>query len=218
MSLTPAEIVARHAVERPIPCDAERWRTSLTNYGFPGMVPDQLLDRVAQNSNRITRDMVFDYQDGDPLDLLVASMLWGFGPISYGPYRTAQMLKERDVSVSVTSIVDDIRTAARESPSAGFASLFSSGRTRIRQLGIAMGTKLLYFSAGRRDERQMPLILDKIVFTACRRVDIEAPDPRRYTTSHSYSSYCTAMANRAESLTVQPDVLEMSLFNWQQNG
>jgi len=217
MSPTLAEIVEGNVVERPIPCDAGRWRTSLTDYGFPGVVPDPLFDRVVQNDNTITREMVFDYQDGDPSDLLVAAMLWGFGPLAYGPYRTAQMLTERD-GVPVTGVVNDIRAAARNGPAAGFASLFSSGRPRLRQLGIAMGTKLLYFSAGRRDGSRMPLVLDNVVFTACGRVGLKAPDPRRYTSSGSYSTYCSDMATRARSLGIPPDALEMSLFNWQQRS
>lgn len=217
MSIDLAEIVRIHAVERPIPCDVSRWRSELERYGFPGVVPEKLFERVADDSE-ITREMVFDFQEGDPADLLVASMIWGFGPIAYGPYRTAQMLTERDSSLPVTSIVDDIRTAARQSPEAGFGSLFSSRRPRLRQLGIAMGTKLLYFSAGRRDQSRGPLVLDQVVFAACARVGIDAPDPRRYTSSENYSTYCTDMAARATSLGVDSETLEMSLFNWQQRS
>lgn len=217
MSHDLTEIVNNSAAERPIPCDVARWRSELEGYGFPGAVPDELFDRV-RDDNTITRDMVFAYQDGDPVDLLVASMLWGFGPIAYGPYRTAQMLAPRDANETVVSIVDDIRAAARRSPAEGFGSLFSSRRTRLPQLGIAMGTKLLYFSAARHGGSQMPLVLDQVVFAACERIEIDAPDPRRYTSSNSYAAYCDEMAERAASLGIAPDELEMALFNWQQSS
>lgn len=215
MSHDLTEIVNNSAVERPIPCDVARWRSELEGYGFPGALPDELFDRV-RDVNTITRDTVFAYQDGDPVDLLVASMLWGFGPIAYGPYRTAQMLTPRDANQTVASIVDDIRAAARRSPAEGFGSLFSSRRTRLRQLGIAMGTKLLYFSAARHGGSRIPLVLDQVVFAACERVGIDAPDPRHYTSSASYAAYCDEMAERAASLGIAPDELEMALFNWQQ--
>ncbi len=217
MNLDLAEIVSDCSAERPIPCDVTRWGSELEGYGFPGAVPAELFERVVRD-NTITREMVFEHQDGDPLDLLVASMLWGFGPIAYGPYRTAQMLTQRDSNVSVSSVVDDIRTQASESPEAGFGSLFASRRPRLRQLGIAMGTKLLYFAGARRGESRVPLVLDQVVFTACGRVGIDAPDPRRYTSSESYSTYCTDMTARAQALGVDSDVLEMSLFNWQQSS
>ena len=217
MSLDLSENVSLPTVERPISCDINRWRSELERYGFPGVVPTKLFESVL-HENTITRGMVFDYQDAEPSDLLVASMVWGFGPIAYGPYRTAQMLTERDASETVSSIVEDIRAAARQSPEAGFASLFSSRRTRLRQLGIAMGTKLLYFSAGRRTGSHMPLVLDQVVFAACGRVGINAPDPRRYTSSTSYGSYCREMADRATNLEIDPDQLEMALFNWQQSS
>lgn len=217
MSHDLTEIVSNSAVERPIPCDVARWRSELEGSGFPGAVPDELFDSV-RDDNTITRDMVFAYQDGDPVYLLVASMLWGFGPIAYGPYRTAQMLTHRDANQTVASIVDDIRSAARRSPAEGFGSLFSSRRTRLRQLGIAMGTKLLYFSAARHGGSRIPLVLDQVVFAACERVGIDAPDPRRYASSASYAAYCDEMAERAASLGIAPDELEMALFNWQQSS
>lgn len=216
MNPTLATVVRNHAVERPIPCDIERWASSLERHGFPGALPDELADRVVRHGDTITREMVFDYQDADATALLVAAMLWGFGPLGYGPYRVAQMLQGRRGGGAVSDVIDDIRTVARTDPAAGFAALFSSGRTRVPQLGIAMGTKLLYFSAGRRGDSTMPLVLDQVVYAACRRLGLDAPDPRRYTSAVSYAAYCNDMADRAARLGIAADTLEMSLFNWQQ--
>ena len=123
-----AEIVSKHADERAIPCDARWWRASLTRHGFPAVIPDQLFKRIEANDATITREMVFEHRDEDPIDLLVAAMMWGFGPIGYGPYRTSQMLTTAERATNVNDVVDEIRAAARESPEAGFSALFSKGR------------------------------------------------------------------------------------------
>jgi hypothetical protein len=80
----------------------------------------------------------------DPVGLLVAAMVWGFGPRGYGPARTERMLATPGVVDVTRRIVDEVRASG---PGPGFSALFKAGGGGcIRGLGVAMGSKVLYFA------------------------------------------------------------------------
>lgn len=97
------------------------------------------------------------------LDLLVTSMVWGFGPLGYGPARTAKMLATDSVASIAAEIVETVRS---HGAGRGFSALFKpSGSGRIYGLAVAMGPKLLYFAC--RDgstPAPRPMVYDQWVY------------------------------------------------------
>jgi hypothetical protein len=113
----------------------------------------------------ISRRFIHALQDEPADQLLVASMVFGFGLSGYGPSRTEKMLAGATGDIGDTRTrLEKIREAARQSPEDGFVALWHAG-TAVKHLRTAMGTKFLYFAAGRPTPR-MPLILDAVVVAA----------------------------------------------------
>lgn len=159
----------------------------------------------------------------EPLDLLIASMVWGFGPLGYGPARTAKMLATKGVASLAAEIVETVRTRGA---GPGFSSLFKpSGSGRIYGLAVAMGPKLLYFAC--RDGNSAspptprPMIYDQWVYAGLAvlpraeqpRLNSEVlPSPKDWVSQAAYETWCEWVAERAEEHNVLPEDVEYALF------
>lgn len=147
----------------------------------------------------------------EPLQLLVASTIWGYGNyLLRGRSALAAMLS----TPKVESISADIVNASRCSAADGFVALFDTrGRTRITNLGIAFGTKVVHF-AGYDHATPQPLILDARVFQAAAMLEDggRVPDPRTYTTGAQYQDYCAWAAEVAARNRIEPEAVEYALF------
>ena len=147
--MTLAELVeaAGPADDQVVPWKPDRWIGSTTPEPRPSLASNQALHRLVERASTrgVRRDDVTSVST-DPIDLLVASMVWGFGPLGYGPSRTERMLSTDGAAEITAEIVDQVRTRGAGQ---GFSVLFkANGAGRLFGLGVAMGSKLLYF-AGR---------------------------------------------------------------------
>lgn len=156
----------------------------------------------------------------NPTELLIASPAWGFGPIGYGPYRTARMLDTPNVDGIVADIVEATHTGGA---GAGFAELFKpSGAGQVFGLGVAMGTKLLYFASRARPvPGAQPLVYDQWVYAAITQLSeneeprldgAPLPNPKRWVSRRAYEAWCEWAAHRADEHRVAPDDIEFALF------
>ncbi|MGI9091878.1 MAG: hypothetical protein ACR2FF_00205 [Mycobacteriales bacterium] len=89
----------------------------------------------------------------------LAAMIWGYGPVGYGPYRTARVLRENPDAADRLAEIAGI--AQREGGLAAFEHVASQP---LRYLGVAFGTKYLYFcaEAGKGTAGTAP-VLDAVV-------------------------------------------------------
>jgi hypothetical protein len=159
-------------------------------------------------------------------DLLVASFVWGWGAAGYGPRRL------RDIRVgagdhlepSLQRALDAVNAdPASANPIAGYACLYGGddyrGRaapgqqpwSRLRGFGPAFFTKLLYFST------PGALILDNRLANAVYDMSrlphlINANRQSLAWTPYRYSVYLHWMMQTAGAVGVQPDLLELTLF------
>src|SRR2546430_2070753 len=81
--------VARVAAQR-VPWHPASWQQVFA--GHP-----QLFEALTAHVNEaggISRDFVHDRADGDPIELFLAAMAWGWGTVGYGPARVEKMLAE----------------------------------------------------------------------------------------------------------------------------
>ena len=94
------------------------------------------------------------------------SMIWGYGPVGYGAWRTMRVLESNEAAperlAEAARVVDD-----DEDGTAGFRNI--AGRP-LRTFGVAFGTKYLYFlslaSASKRgwtDGTSVAPVLDDVV-------------------------------------------------------
>lgn len=86
--------------QRGIPWSATRWRRSLPEY-------DHLYDWLPEPLDRsAVQRYVDEHAEADPAAAFVATMVWGFGNVGYGPFRTRRILESGpDVSVRLASAV-----------------------------------------------------------------------------------------------------------------
>jgi hypothetical protein len=80
-------------------------------------------------------------------------MVWGHGPVGYGAYRAARVLRENpEAPATLRTVAQLVR---RDGGAQAFAWL---KKHRLRFLGVAFATKYLYFCSG--PEAPPALILD----------------------------------------------------------
>jgi hypothetical protein len=133
------------------------------------------------------------------------------------------MLDTDGVDGLAEEIVQTVRAQGAE---AGFVSLFKpSGSGRIRGLGVAMGTKLLYFAC--RDDSDAggptPLVYDQWVYAGLDRLSPAdrpsladgrlLPSPKRWVSAAAYGRWCGwAKEQAAERPGVRAEDVEFALF------
>lgn len=85
-----------------------------------------------------------------------------------------------------------------------------AGASRLNRIGPAFGTKFLYFAdSGRHDRRA--LILDKLVAEWLRLNTTFRVNPVPWAPA-SYDAYLDQMHEWAEGLEVEPDAVELAIF------
>ena len=213
----------------PITVHTDRWRATLPPDAWPDGFPE---------AGSVWRRDVFAVADAwregaaSPRQLLAAVLMWGYGPIGYGPWRAARSLKDDPDGSRLTHALDGIMVATPDEEALGTAyrRFRDPKESRLPWLGPAFFTKLLYFAGYRRDaesrrdaegrsgaegwrggEGLRPLILDRVV---AGRLPAEAGVRRRSGwLSEEWLAYLRWAAAQAEVRGVEPDEVEMALFH-----
>ena len=131
------------------------------------------LPPVLDNPNTvgwISRQDLFDLgepieSEADAVNFYVAVCAWGAGPSAQQTYRSIRPLHEPGAP---QRLLEGLRAAAVGSADDVYAVFDHSGPAKLKGLGPAFFTKLLYFAAGRptSSDTRHPLILDKRVAVA----------------------------------------------------
>jgi len=138
------------------------------------------------------------------IDAFVAAMAWGYGPIGYGAFRTARVLRENPQSPAT------LRQAARVVRHDGGEAAFGwLTENRLHRLGVAFATKYLYFCNG--PEAPPALILDRVVQRWLRR----HADTHLRLNWHvgDYRRYLETTTVWAGELGITPDEVEYLMFS-----
>jgi hypothetical protein len=198
--------------ETPIPVDAARWRDALPTGTWP--------DGFARRGSATRADVfaVADrWRDGSvpAVQLATAALAWGFGVRGYGRFRTGRVLDQDPDGARLAGALEYLR--AEEIPPGVLVDAYVRFHTshRLRGLGPAFFTKILYFAGYRRGRPGLqPLILDAVV---ARRLPEDAGPARKYTygwtssTWHTYLAWAEKQAARPE-FAGEPDHVEIGLF------
>jgi len=144
----------------------------------------------------------------DSINFYVAVCSWGAGAKARDIYRRIPTLSEPDVGEKLLGgimLAQDPNVEAEDA----YRSFWTRKQYRLKGLGPAFFTKLLYFAAGHTHNQKMRhLILDKKVATS-----IGWPD-RAWWTPSEYGDYLELINNVMEHLpeAERSDCLEMRLF------
>ncbi|WP_441178756.1 8-oxoguanine DNA glycosylase OGG fold protein [Micromonospora sp. BQ11] len=195
----------------PITVHTDRWRATLPADAWPTGFPE-----TGAVWRRDVFAVVDAWRDGaaSPRQLLAAVLMWGYGPIGYGPWRAARSLQGDPDGSRLTHALDGIAAATpdEEALRTAYRRFRDPAESRLPWLGPAFFTKLLYFAGYKRDaEGLRPLILDRVV---ANRLPAEAGVRRRSGwLSEEWLAYLRWANTQAEARGLQPDEVEMALFH-----
>ncbi|MFJ1582222.1 hypothetical protein ACIOC1_02780 [Streptomyces sp. NPDC088197] len=198
-----------------IPFDRDRWISRLPD---PAWWP-VALDACPRDGRwqRVDRRTVFRVaESADSVEgrrhLLVASLVWGSGTKALTVDRRARIFADpaaaADIDARLTAALGTLRT---HGPVEAYRAL-KSGQ-RIRFLGPAFFTKVLYFAGHDGGADPRPLILDSVVSRALRKAGlVDGGWPNNGWTPLQYERYLEGVCAYAERRGVLPDQVEAALF------
>jgi hypothetical protein len=207
--------------ERRIPVRAERYRTIANEVdAWPTSWHDGLV-----NAESLCRADVFQVADvwrrGDARsrELLVATLVWGYGPVGYGPTRLGRVLATSDLDGRLDRALAPIRADVpdRQDLLMAYRLLRDPTQSKLDSLGPAFFTKLLYFAGYRRGVGGVqPLILDSVI-ASCLPSDLPIRRPSRGVAlwrSDEWLAYLDWVAVDGR----EPDAVEMAMFEQARNA
>jgi hypothetical protein len=170
----------------------ERW----DQFKYEDLRRFRLRNQINELPGHLSRADIFLASRTEPPGVAVTflwSMMWGYQSEGTGAYRTDVALGSPNRTPVETRLTNIFACARSGNLSDAFALMRGSG-TRVRNVNTAFGTKFLYF-AGYDDTRefaQQPLILDRRVVSALRKVLVDASEiPQSFAdlTLCSYDDY-----------------------------
>lgn len=176
----------------------------------------QALEREMAIHKLIRRRFVFGYADGNPIDLLIGAMAWGYG--------TDNRRGSKNARATLTAgdppdrVIGAVRNAlATQSTSAGFSAMFADRKPRLPRLNVAFVTKVLHFVGYETTARPRPLIYDQRVARALARMPDAPYIPHTADSSgisgDQYERYCAWSEEYARHHHTEPVVVEYALFD-----
>jgi hypothetical protein len=135
----------------------------------------------------------------------LATMAWGHGNVGYGAWRVAETFKDRDPGRQLFDVAVALN---RDGPQAAYRLM--AGASRLHRIGPAFGTKFLYFADSGRHERRA-LILDRLIAEWLRLNTAFRVNPVPWAPAR-YNAYLDQMHEWAEGLKVEPDAVELAIF------
>ena len=189
-------------IQPGIPWPRDRWKKDFPEHGeLLDSLPD-LLDR--EGVRRVAKDAHLD--PNHAVAAFVVVMLWGFGNVGYGPFRTRRILDDTPDSAGRLHAV----AVALHDEGAEAAYRLFERDAKLKWLGPAFGTKFLYFAQPRGTDPQS-LIHDALVSAwLAREAGINLPSLLWDTAS--YTTYLGLIRHWADEIGCDPEDIEYAIF------
>jgi hypothetical protein len=175
-----------------------------------------LVERFPEKIGRRNLRALSQEAAGDPSllrRLFLATMVWGFGPVGYGPYRTTHMLAALDAKAMLTTTATCTAEGRLSDAYTGF---------KLPKCGPAFFTKFFYSIGLGYQLTPQPLVLDSRVAASLQLLACDSGWPLYYFTKSSgyvtgfpkgYIRYLEAMHQWSVELGCRPDAIELFLFD-----
>lgn len=194
-----------HVAAQRVKWIPERWVTTFAGHE----TAHAALSAHSEQAGGIARHFIHAHAEGDPVDLFLMAMAWGYRPRDYGPARTSAVLREAGAADKIAAIVEQTRSGGA---AAGWRALLRTHK--VKGLNMSFGTKLLYFAGYSTGHRPRPLILDERVRAALSTVALATVPAHGLVREVDYLRYLElAEAWAVDPIWQQtPDTAEYSLF------
>lgn len=174
----------------------QAWSRQLPEYAsfFDGLDTDHLdrVEAVERSPEVVDEDTA--------AEVFLLAMLWGYGPVGYGPFRTRRILDRPEAK---SELLEVARVAQQEGGLAAFELVAARRRSTsafLKWLGPAFGTKYIYFLTAMNPELQPAPVMDAVVYRWFRK---HAPDRSLrvdYWDSVSYRRFLDSLAEWAQEI------------------
>ena len=149
--------------------------------------------------------------------VFLATMLWGYGTVGYGAYRTSIMLNDKNSRNTIEKSFNLVFTGKYIEA----YKMFS-----MPMCGAAFFTKYFYFVGLGNKITPLPLILDSVVANSLVKLGIDISQLAKVTKKHGkissvrkyadgYFKYVEMINNWASEIGCRPDSIEKWLFTFQ---
>lgn len=194
-----------HVLDQAVRWKPERWRSvDLRNLGAHLEAIESVSDPGSGDELLIRRRHVATLDQ--PEARFLAAMIWGFGPVGYGPTRVSRIAIE--AGDQLTPSIRGIADAARIGPEPAWKAFTSTHK--LKWLGPAFATKVAYFESLAVDQdAQGPLIAD--LNTSWAMWDLVRL-PRSVSRRDSYLTYVEVANDWAKQTGCRADDVEWALF------
>jgi hypothetical protein len=189
------------------------WPTPFWQQAFANnqALADELVSEAAKHGG-IRRAFVHGLAAGDPVDLFLATMAWGFG--ARGPRFPAQQNMVLGAGAARGQLTAIISATQVQGAGAGWNALLNANRAA--GLDMSYGTKLLYFAGYcSGTPRPWPLILDSRVRRSLVRLSPGVVPATGLVQQQHYVAYLEQAAAWAADprWNESPEVVEYALFS-----
>lgn len=194
----------------------ERWQKA----GRPTQIPSKWNQKSWTKQLQRFEDF-FNGLKGDPIDRIQAvqlspvvtdeeeavqvfllAMLWGYGLVGYGPFRTRRILDRPEAAAELLEVA---QVAQRNGGLAAFNLIADrragNSRSFLKWLGPAFGTKYIYFLTAKSNPQRPAPVMDAVVYRWFRK---HAPDRKLrvdFWHSPSYEQFLNSLDEWASDIT-----------------
>lgn len=133
------------------------------------------------------------------VEVFLLAMLWGYGPVGYGPFRTRRILDRPEAK---SELLEVARVAHQEGGLAAFELVAARRRasTFLKWLGPAFGTKYIYFLTAKDRGSQPAPVMDAVIYRWFRKHTPDRPLRVGYWDSASYRRFLDSLAEWAQEI------------------
>lgn len=172
---------------------------------------------VAQVSRADVTELAAAITDeASALKAFMASMIWGYGTVGYGPFRTSEIIRLNGGPEALSQQLLDVAQVARTHGGVAAYEHVGDRRTEqrsfLRHLGPAFGTKFIYFVTRASAQPTTP-VMDSVM---CGWFNRNVPDARLvldWRSTQSYRTYVEHLQLWKDSLDLaDADDIEMIIF------
>ncbi|WP_155807489.1 8-oxoguanine DNA glycosylase OGG fold protein [Brevibacterium sp. VCM10] len=198
----------------------ERWRQA----GRPTQVPSKWNQKSWTNQLGQYEDF-FKELKGDPIDrkqavqlapvvtneeeavqVFLLAMLWGYGLVGYGPFRTRRILDRPEAAAELFEVAHVAQSDGGLAAFKLIADRRNGGeRSFLKWLGPAFGTKYIYFLTAKNNPQEPAPVMDAVVYRWFRK---HAPDRKLrvgFWHTPSYKQFLNSLEEWAADISQQFD-------------
>ncbi|MCD1287781.1 hypothetical protein CV023_18410 [Brevibacterium sp. CCUG 69071] len=140
------------------------------------------------------------------MQVFLLAMLWGYGLVGYGPFRTRRILDRPEAAAELFEVAQVAQSDGGLAAFKLIADCRNGGeRSFLKWLGPAFGTKYIYFLTAKNNPQKPAPVMDAVVYRWFRK---HAPDRKlRVDLWHtpSYEQFLSSLEEWAADITQQFD-------------